>query len=172
MPDVMPIALQIVTIQRNLEKLNPGLGDPLLVWSSSHQHMVEWAEYLDPELSLPENIELLEHDLPDVQWRVKKETSPWKAVQRKHESWYAGRNSDSYLLRAIAIVQPHKVKAKNKTYTRGRIQLTLDKGFIGHKAKVSVFIQGACPHDPSNPTKLLKAGSRRKHDRKEYRERT
>ena len=135
----MPIGLQIWTIKRIVERANQHLSDPVEMLEG-----LAFEDSLDNLATLPENIRNLEDnpDFFDFCFRVSKRRliAPNKPKRFQKVRRYVGPKSDSFSLVADIIVKPHKVRAKGKTYLHGRIQLTIDKELIGHKAKVSVVI--------------------------------
>lgn len=162
----MPLEMQIEVIKRNLRRLNPWLEDAELVPGYDNPEQ-EWEDDLDSSLSLPENIDELARLYPKVKWKApEKRTRPNKPLRWKDEDWYAGPKGDSYKLREIVVVKRQRIKAKGHIYTRGRIQVTLDEKFIGLRAKVSVFVQGAGAVNQTD--KLVRSELGKKEDRATY----
>jgi len=129
----MPVSLQIHNLKRVFVRANPYLEDPY-----AEMDNIDWVEILDKTLHFDENLHNFEEEYPQYRWRVpKKKKSPEKT---RHE-WkkVAVRNKINVYTTKVEI-KPHKVKAKNRTYLHGRIQVSVDKKWIGCRATISVGV--------------------------------
>jgi hypothetical protein len=137
---IMPKEMQIAVIKRILRSLNPDLED-IEVLPPIPGEWSEWMDYVEDDMHLDENIDVLQSHYPNVIWKAKeKPLAPSKPLRMKEQHERAGPEKDSFFLKADVLIQSHKSGAKGRTYLHGRIQLTLDKDLIGRKARVTVFI--------------------------------
>ena len=131
----MPIPLQIFNLKRRFLSANAVLDDP-------HAEMdeIDW-KAIDSTLRFSENLHLFEQNYPQYNWRIQKKEKSLR------DEWQVREASGSkYLVYSTKVaIKPHKVKAKNKSYLHGRIQLTVDRKWIDRKAKIIVRI----PHVPT-----------------------
>lgn len=133
---VMPKALQIYTYKRIFLSANADLEDP-----EAEMENVDWESVIDDTLTFGENRQNLEENYPQYSWESPKE-------ERKHK-WQSEYSDDSVVYTTEVAIKPHEVKreydtqlqgTKSRNYRHGRIQVTVDERWIGHKAKISVRI--------------------------------
>jgi len=131
----MNLEMQLSHIKGILDRYNP-------LWKDHGYPPDGWQDEVDPALSLPENIDDLEKRYPNVHWRApKKPPRSDKPIQWKDEDFQAGQYGNYYEMHAGVTVKPHPTRAKGKLYTCGRIQLTVDKRYIGRTAEVHIIIR-------------------------------
>ena len=129
----MPIPLQIYNFKRVFLKANPYLEDPY-----AEMYNIDWKGILDNTLHFMENVRNLEEEYPQYRWRVPKKN---KAPEKTQHDWKKfGVRGNFVVYTTKAEIKPHKVKAKHRTYLHGRIQVTVDRKWIGRKAMVSVRV--------------------------------
>jgi hypothetical protein len=86
------------------------------------QHEALYEAEQQQEIPIPESVEPEEAELETLGvWKVEK-----TALGELHT--------------IEAEIIPHTVKSKGKVYTYGRIQLTVPEDFLGHRAKISIFV--------------------------------
>jgi hypothetical protein len=95
---------------------------------------VEWGD-VDAKGSYEENLDLLERYYPQYSWRIfKPETR--KATWKQEVNERTG----SVVYKRTFVVKPHTVKVGKKRYVLGRIQVSVDKSWIGRKARIFIRI--------------------------------
>ena len=135
----MPYKMQLAAIRRILRLANTELEDPDVLPNVSvngrYEKEYEWADDVDPNLSLPENLDCLKQLISGVNWQVPKiaENKPLRDKQ-------IIRDEKGVLIREEVIIKRHPITAKGKHYEHGRIQIILDKSLIGSYALVQVYI--------------------------------
>ncbi len=123
---IMPWGLQIHMIEKLFRKLNPEL---------------EFEEYIELDLldnlgTYRDNLEIMKRNYSQFIWESPKEEIMLKETV-EHDIEQKGKFTiHSYEVR----IKKHKVKSKGKLYHCGRIQLTVDKHLIGHKARITVIV--------------------------------
>jgi hypothetical protein len=130
---VMPIALQKYLIWRTFLKANKDhYGDP----EELREIEFDWEDVLDPQMTLPENIESLEGYYKKYRWRM-----PEKE-HRVRQCWQLVDSRKSLDIYEMEVrIKPQKVWAKGKQYMVGRIQVTTDSKWIGCRAKITAFVR-------------------------------
>jgi hypothetical protein len=120
----MPRKLQIRMIKNTFKKLNPReLGDDIDF------------DVFDNKATYRENLEIFKTYHPQYRWDFPKKD---KIRTSKQYSVKQVGKFTTYTFRVK--IKEHRVKAKGKYYTSGRVQLTVDKELIGHVAEVKVFL--------------------------------
>jgi len=129
----MPKSLQIRNFKRVFLRANPYLEDPY-----AEMENIDWEGIVDDTLRFGENMENLEEEYPRYRWRVPRKN---KAPEKARHEWKKIAVRDDFDVYTTKVeIKPHKVKAKHRTYLHGRIQVTVNRKWIGRKATVSVCI--------------------------------
>jgi len=129
----MPIPLQIYNFKRLFLRANDDLDDPY-----AEMDNIDWKASLDKTLHFRENLHNFEEEYPQYRWTVPKKK---KALEKIKHEWKKFAVRDKFVVYTTKVkIKPHKVKAKHRTYLHGRIQVTVDQKWIGHKATVSLRI--------------------------------
>jgi hypothetical protein len=113
------------------------------LWEDSGFPPDGWEDEVDSESSLSENIGDLEKRYSITLRAPEESPRPDKPVRSKNEECGVGPDGEYDKMEAKVIVKPHTTRAKGKLYTCGRIQLTVDKRYIGTEAEVRIFIKGS-----------------------------
>lgn len=150
----MPLPLQIKTIRRILRKANPDIeAENGVPDSENEDEYRDWTSYLE-EVSLPENIEILEDRFPKINWRLpKKQKGPPKGPRQSLKIYESHTKKGVTCADTVVIVRPHKVPDKKARvvksfghaaeYESGRLQITVPKELIGIAAKVHIEFPNA-----------------------------
>lgn len=134
----MNLEMQIARLRENLRKYDP-------LWEDHGYPPDGWEDNVDPDSTLPENISDLERRYPGINWRApppeERVERPKEHEARKEENFRAGFTRDCYEMHTNVTVKGFAPRAKGKIYEYGRIQLTVDKRYIGEEAEVQIFIR-------------------------------
>jgi hypothetical protein len=133
----MPLKLQIYTLMKIFCKANEHYGDPI-----AEMDNIDWLAYIQDDLNFQENLETFERNYPDYLWSIP------KTQKEKKQMWHKefDPKTNSYIYTMNTKIKPHETNSKSKTYKHGRIQVTVNKKWIGYKAKISVRIPKKSHH--------------------------
>jgi len=128
-PRTMPRNFQIYLLKKLFTKANADRGD---LWDEMDN--IEWGD-VDGKWSYEENLGMLEQNYPQYNWRIFKPETP-KATWEQAVNERTG----SVVYKGTFVVKPHTVKVGKKRYVLGRIQVSVDKSWIGRKARIFIRI--------------------------------
>lgn len=129
----MPKALQIENFKRLFLRANDDYDDP-----DAEMANIDFENAVEDDLSFRENLRNFEEQYPQYRWKVPKKNPLGEERPVWKSKFDLEGNTVAYT--AIVLVKPHRVTAKNRTYLHGRIQATVDRKWIGCKAKVSIQV--------------------------------
>jgi hypothetical protein len=129
----MPKSLQIHNFKRAFLRANSYLKDPY-----AEMDNIDWEGILDSTYHFEENIRNLEEAYPQYRWKVPEKRKELERIRPEWKKFAVRDDFDVYTTKVE--IKPHKVKAKHRAYLHGRIQVTVDRKWIGRKATVSVRI--------------------------------
>lgn len=154
---IMPLPLQIKTIRRILRKANPDVDDIDFetenILPDREDELCDWTSCLE-EVSLPENIKILEDRFPKFNWQLpKKQRGPPKGPRQSLKIYESHTKKGVTCADAVVIVMSHKVPDKKARvvksfgrateYESGRLQITVPKELIGIAAEVHIEFPNA-----------------------------